>query len=97
MAYQNILRNKFRNMIHFHYTYCYMYYHRLLSIELWKFLFLLRFTPENKANRHPYVYLPFGHGPRNCIGQRLAAMEAKCAIVYILQHYRFVTCDETEV
>ncbi|XP_048758996.1 cytochrome P450 3A8-like [Ostrea edulis] len=55
-----------------------------------------RFSPENKANRHPYAYLPFGHGPRNCIGQRLAAMEAKCAIVYILQHYRFVTCDETE-
>ncbi|XP_056019949.1 cytochrome P450 3A6-like isoform X2 [Ostrea edulis] len=56
-----------------------------------------RFSPENKANRHPYAYLPFGHGPRNCIGQRLAAMEAKCAIAYILQHYRFVTCDETEV
>nr|XP_022315198.1 cytochrome P450 3A24-like isoform X1 [Crassostrea virginica] len=56
-----------------------------------------RFTAENKANRHPYVYLPFGHGPRNCIGQRLAAMEAKCAIVYILQHYRFVTCEETEI
>ncbi|XP_048759592.2 cytochrome P450 3A9-like [Ostrea edulis] len=55
-----------------------------------------RFSPENKGNHHPYAYLPFGHGPRNCIGQRLAAMEAKCAIVYILQHYRFVTCDETE-
>ncbi|XP_062613453.1 cytochrome P450 3A14-like [Saccostrea cucullata] len=56
-----------------------------------------RFSPENKAGRHPYAFLPFGHGPRNCIGQRLAAMEAKCAIIYILQHYRFVTCSETEV
>nr|XP_022319165.1 cytochrome P450 3A29-like [Crassostrea virginica] len=56
-----------------------------------------RFSQENKAQRHPYAFLPFGHGPRNCIGQRLATMEIKCAIVYILQHYRFVTCSQTEI
>lgn len=56
-----------------------------------------RFTSENKARRHPYAYLPFGHGPRSCIGMRLAQVEMKLAIVSILQHYRFKTCDETEV
>lgn len=56
-----------------------------------------RFTSENKARRHPYAYLPFGHGPRSCIGMRLAQVEMKLAIVSILQHYRFKTCDETEI
>ncbi|XP_062574948.1 cytochrome P450 3A19-like [Saccostrea cucullata] len=56
-----------------------------------------RFTPENKESRYLYTFLPFGHGPRNCIGQRLAGMDVKCSITYILQHYRFTNCSETEI
>ncbi|XP_064611451.1 cytochrome P450 3A9-like [Liolophura sinensis] len=56
-----------------------------------------RWSPEQKASRHPYVYFPFGVGPRNCIGMRLALMEAKMAIVAILQKFRFIRAPETQV
>lgn len=56
-----------------------------------------RFTEENKATRHPYAYLPFGLGPRICVGMRLALLQTKMSIVNMLQHYRFMTCDQTEI
>ncbi|KAL3866302.1 hypothetical protein ACJMK2_043609 [Sinanodonta woodiana] len=56
-----------------------------------------RFSPENKGNIKPFTFLPFGAGPRNCIGMRLALLEAKMAIVEMLQNFRFVTAPETEI
>ncbi|XP_040894133.1 thromboxane-A synthase [Toxotes jaculatrix] len=56
-----------------------------------------RFTPEAKASRHPFVYLPFGAGPRNCVGMRLAQLEIRMALVRLFQKYSIVACSETKV
>ncbi|KAJ8364013.1 hypothetical protein SKAU_G00128440 [Synaphobranchus kaupii] len=56
-----------------------------------------RFSKENKDSMDPYVYLPFGAGPRNCIGMRFANAMMKLAVVQILQNFDLATCDETEV
>ncbi|KAM8861847.1 thromboxane-A synthase [Synchiropus picturatus] len=56
-----------------------------------------RFTPEAKASRHPFVYLPFGAGPRNCVGMRLAQLEIKMALVRLFSRFNIVACSETQV
>ncbi|KAK0152756.1 Thromboxane-A synthase [Merluccius polli] len=56
-----------------------------------------RFTAEAKANRHPFVYLPFGAGPRSCVGIRLAQLEVKMALVNVLHRFNLVACSETQV
>ncbi|KAJ8382747.1 hypothetical protein SKAU_G00035250 [Synaphobranchus kaupii] len=56
-----------------------------------------RFTAEARASRHPFVYLPFGAGPRSCVGMRLAQLEIKMALVHIFHKFTFLTCAETKV
>ncbi|XP_042340508.1 cytochrome P450 3A40-like [Plectropomus leopardus] len=56
-----------------------------------------RFSKENKERIDPYTYMPFGAGPRNCIGMRFALVMMKLAMVEILQRYSFSVCKETEI
>uniref|UniRef100_A0A4W6CPC9 unspecific monooxygenase n=1 Tax=Lates calcarifer TaxID=8187 RepID=A0A4W6CPC9_LATCA len=56
-----------------------------------------RFSKENKQSINSYTYLPFGFGPRNCLGKRFALVMVKLALVEVLQNYSFSVCKETEI
>ncbi|GFV81883.1 cytochrome P450 3A8 [Trichonephila clavipes] len=56
-----------------------------------------RFTSEERAKRDPNAYLPFGAGPRNCVGMRFALMEIKICLAYVVTNFEFFKCSETQV
>lgn len=56
-----------------------------------------RFTEEAKKEQHPFAYLPFGAGPRGCLGMKMGLLETKMTLLRILQKFKFKTCPETEV
>jgi cytochrome P450 family 6 len=56
-----------------------------------------RFSEENKNKIQPYTYLPFGDGPRSCIGQRFGLLVTKMALAYTLKDFAFERTAATAV
>ena len=47
-----------------------------------------RFSPENASARHRFAYFPFAGGPRVCIGNNLALLEAVLILAMVARRYR---------
>ena len=58
----------------------------------------LHFLPERWERSDPsfYEYMPFGAGPRVCIGMSFALMEATAILATLAQHVRFETATDAE-
>lgn len=50
--------------------------------------------PEARS-RNPFVYLPFGFGPRTCIGKRIAELEMETLLARLLRRYKISWLAET--
>ena len=55
-----------------------------------------RFLPERSADRPKFVYLPFGAGPRQCIGSHFALIEAQLVVATLAQGYRLQLVPRTQ-
>ena len=53
-----------------------------------------RFAPDNNTGRHRFAYLPFGGGPRICIGAKFSLQEAHLILVSVAQRWRLRAPDD---
>ncbi|CAG9827990.1 unnamed protein product [Diabrotica balteata] len=56
-----------------------------------------RFNEENKAKRHPFAFMPFGEGPRTCIGLRFGKIQSKVGLCFVLKNYKVTLNEKTKL
>lgn len=54
-----------------------------------------RFLPEEVKKRNQFAYLPFGEGPRICIGQRFGILQVKLGLITMVSNYNFELSEKT--
>ena len=56
-----------------------------------------RFSPARSSGRHRFAYLPFGGGPRLCIGNNMAIVQILLIIATLVPRYDFTPADDSPV
>ncbi|XP_018404021.1 PREDICTED: cytochrome P450 6a2-like [Cyphomyrmex costatus] len=56
-----------------------------------------RFNSERKHSIDKFTFLPFGEGPRICVGMRMAQLQIKAGLAIILRKYRLGLSPKTQI
>ncbi|ERL93976.1 cytochrome P450 6a2 [Dendroctonus ponderosae] len=54
-----------------------------------------RFSPQSKESINKSVYIPFGDGPRNCIGKRFGLMQTSIGLMQVVRDYKITINSKT--